>query len=40
MGKEQTDQLLESMMQADKKAKEKLKEKEKSVGTGKREKDW
>lgn len=40
MGKEQTDQLLESMMQADKKAKEKLKEKGKSVGTGKREKDW
>lgn len=40
MGKEQTDQLLESMMQADKKAQDKLKDKEKGVGSGKREKDW
>lgn len=40
VGKEQTDQLLESMMQADRKAQDKLKEKEKAVGSGKREKDW
>lgn len=40
MGREQTDQLLESMMQADKKAQDKLKDKEEAVGSGKREKDW
>jgi len=32
--------LLESMNQADKKAQDKLKDKEKAMGTGKREKDW
>jgi tetratricopeptide (TPR) repeat protein len=40
LGKEQTDQLLESLMQADRKAQDKLKEKEKAVGSAKREKDW
>jgi tetratricopeptide (TPR) repeat protein len=40
LGKEQTDQLLESMNQADNRAKDKLKEKEKVEGQGKRKKDW
>jgi Ca-activated chloride channel homolog len=40
LGREQTEQLLESMNQADKKAQEKLKDKEKALGSGKREKDW
>lgn len=40
LGREQTEQLLESMNQADKKAQDKLKDKEKAVGSGKREKDW
>ena len=41
LGRDQTDQLLESMMQADKKAQDKLKDNEKkAVGSGKLEKDW
>jgi tetratricopeptide (TPR) repeat protein len=41
LGRDQTEQLLESMMQADKKAQDKLKDEEKNaVGSGKREKDW
>ena len=41
LGREQTEQLLESMNQADKKAQDKLKDKEsKAVGDGKLEKDW
>jgi Ca-activated chloride channel homolog len=40
LGREQTEQLLESMNQADKKALDKLKDKEKALGSGKREKDW
>ena len=40
LGREQTEQLLESMNQADKKAQDKLKDKEKAMGSGKREKDW
>ena len=41
LGRDQTEQLLESMMQADKKAQDKLKDEEKkAAGSGKREKDW
>lgn len=40
LGREQTEQLLESMNQADKKAQDKLKDKDKVSGSGKREKDW
>jgi len=41
LGREQTEQLLESMNQADKRTQEKLKDKEqKAAGNGKREKDW
>lgn len=41
LGREQTEQLLESMSLADKKAQDKLKDQDKkALGSGKREKDW
>jgi Ca-activated chloride channel homolog len=41
LSREESDKLLESMQQADKKTQEKLKDKDKrTVGGGKREKDW